>query len=121
MEEMKAFCGRSARVYRVLDRVYDYGRSREMRRIDRSVLLVGLRCDGGAHDGCDAACYLVWKEAWLDRVAGDERHPLEALLCRGDRAPIDATFAANAPNSRPLRSRVLRRTARLVRTRSSAN
>ena len=47
MEEMKAFCGRPARVYRVLDRLYDYGRSREMRQVERCVLLVGLRCDGG--------------------------------------------------------------------------
>jgi len=66
MEEMKAFCGRQARVYRVVDKIYDYGRSRELRRIERSVLLVGLRCDGSKHNGCDAACYMIWKEAWLE-------------------------------------------------------
>jgi len=92
MEEMKAFCGRAARVYRVLDRVYDYGRSREMRQIERCVLLGGLRCDGGGHDGCDAACYLVWKEAWLDPMASDERLThIEALPPRqSDGVPIEA-------------------------------
>ena len=66
MDEMVSFCGQSLRVYRVVDKVYDYGRSRLMRRLDDCVLLVGLRCDGGAHAGCEAACYLIWNSAWLD-------------------------------------------------------
>jgi hypothetical protein len=33
------------------------------------VLVAGLRCDGTAHDGCQARCYLLWKTAWLERVA----------------------------------------------------
>lgn len=66
MDEMAPFCGQSLRVYRVVDKIYDYGRSRLMRRLDDCVLLVGLRCDGGAHAGCEAACYLIWKSAWLD-------------------------------------------------------
>lgn len=66
MDEMLPFCGQSLRVYRVVDKIYDYGRSRLMRRLDHCVLLVGLRCDGGAHAGCEAACYLIWKAAWLD-------------------------------------------------------
>jgi hypothetical protein len=68
MDEMAAFCGKSARVYRVLDKIYDYGRSRRMRRLDDAVLLVGLRCDGAAHGNCQAACYLIWKCAWLEPI-----------------------------------------------------
>lgn len=67
MDEMAAFCGETARVYRVVDKIYDYGRSRRMRRLDDCVLLSGLRCDGGAHGGCEAACYLIWKANWLDK------------------------------------------------------
>lgn len=67
MDEMAAHCGRQFRVYRVLDKIYDYGRSRRMRRLDDCVLLVGLRCDGSAHGGCEAACYLIWKTHWLER------------------------------------------------------
>ena len=66
MEEMTPFCGKPMRVYRVVDKIYDYGRSRLMRRLDDSVLLVGLRCDGSGHAGCEAACYLIWKSAWLE-------------------------------------------------------
>jgi hypothetical protein len=69
MDEMAVFCGKSARVYRVLDKIYDYGRSRRMRRLDDAVLLVGLRCDGAAHGSCQAACYLIWKRAWLEPIA----------------------------------------------------
>jgi hypothetical protein len=35
-----------------------------------TVHLLGLRCDGAAHGGCQAACLLFWKEAWLMRVSG---------------------------------------------------
>jgi hypothetical protein len=91
MAEMRAFCGRPARVYRVLDKIYDYGRSRAMRPIDRCVLLVGLRCDGAAHAGCEAACYLVWKEAWLEPFEHDEPLALTPVLQESaDRPPIPA-------------------------------
>ena len=68
MEEMAAHCGQSARVFRVVDKIYDYGRSRTMRRLDDCVLLAGLRCDGSDHGGCEAACYLIWKTQWLETV-----------------------------------------------------
>ena len=67
MEEMAAFCGKPMRVYRVVDKIYDYGRSRLMRRLDDCVLLVGVRCDGSDHAGCEAACYVIWKSAWLHK------------------------------------------------------
>lgn len=84
MEEMAAYCGRSARVFRVVDKIYDYGRTRTMRRLDDCVLLVGLRCDGSDHGGCEAACYLIWKTRWLDAVepgaaAGLEHAPAASV------------------------------------------
>jgi hypothetical protein len=33
-----------------------------------AVHLEGLRCDGAAHGGCQAACLFFWKEAWLKPV-----------------------------------------------------
>ena len=65
MKEMVALCRQRARVFRCVDKVYDYGRSKTLRRLKKSVLLTGLRCDGSAHDGCEAACYLLWNERWL--------------------------------------------------------
>jgi hypothetical protein len=71
MREMERFCGRKLRVVRVVDKIYDYNRTRLMRHLDRCVLLSGLRCDGSDHGGCQAACYLLWRVEWL-------RHPGDA-------------------------------------------
>jgi len=68
MPEMAAFCGQQAWVFRGVDKIYDYGRSKRLRRLRNVVLLGGLRCDGSAHDGCHASCYLLWKRAWLRNV-----------------------------------------------------
>ena len=72
--EMAAFCGQRFRVYRRVDKIHDYRRTGKMRRLRNAVSLVGLRCDGSAHDACQARCCLIWKEAWLRRVApGEDR------------------------------------------------
>ena len=71
MDEMARFCGQEALVFRRVDKIYDYGRSKRLRRFERAVLLTGLRCDGSAHGGCQAACYLLWKEAWLKPATKD--------------------------------------------------
>lgn len=68
MVEMAAFCGRRFRVYRSVDKIYDYGRSKTLRRLKDVVLLGALRCDGGGHGGCQAGCHLLWKTAWLKTV-----------------------------------------------------
>ena len=81
MSEMVALCGRRARVFRCVDKIYDYGRSKTLRRLKKTVLLAGLRCDGGAHGGCEAACYLLWNQRWLQpasrRTAPHPEHPAE--------------------------------------------
>ena len=40
----------------------------ESRRLYDTVHLEGLRCTGQSHGGCQAQCFLFWKEAWLKRV-----------------------------------------------------
>ena len=74
MPEMARFCGRRIRVFRGVDKILDFGRSWRLRRLEDTVLLAGMRCDGGAHGGCQASCYLLWKTAWLKPV-GDETQP----------------------------------------------
>ena len=71
MPEMAGFCGQRARVFRCVDKIYDYGRSKALRRLKDVVLLGELRCDGSAHSDCQASCYLLWKKAWLKPVADD--------------------------------------------------
>jgi hypothetical protein len=68
--EMRRFCGRRAQIFRRVDKIYDYGRTKTLRRLDNVFLLTHLRCDGSAHDSCQAACYLMWKSDWLKRVDG---------------------------------------------------
>jgi hypothetical protein len=79
MKEMAAFCDQRFRVFRCVDKIFDYGRSARLRRIGNVVLLAALRCDGHAHGGCQASCFLLWKTAWLNRVR-DEVEPANATL-----------------------------------------
>jgi hypothetical protein len=75
MSEMARHCGRRFRIVRRADKTCVEGFP--LRRLERTVFLEGLRCDGSAHDGCQRSCLLFWKEAWLRpcdanvRPAGD--------------------------------------------------
>jgi hypothetical protein len=78
MPEMLACCGRRFRVAKVAHKSCDTIRTWRNRRMDDAVHLAdagdtdGLRCDGAAHDGCQAGCLLYWKEAWLRRAGGPD-------------------------------------------------
>jgi hypothetical protein len=70
MPEMVEFCGRR---FRVSKRVLKTCISGPVATIlafspDDVVLLEGLRCSGAAHDGCQKACTIFWREAWLRKV-----------------------------------------------------
>lgn len=79
MPEMLQFCGRQFTVYKVAHKLCDTMTRTGMRRMSRAVHLTGVRCDGQAHGGCQTACMLYWKEAWLKRVspAGETGPDLE--------------------------------------------
>ena len=66
MPEMLAFCARHFRVQARADRtvVEKLG----VRRMNDTVHLGELRCDGSAHDACSRRCLIFWKEAWLRRL-----------------------------------------------------
>jgi hypothetical protein len=66
MPEMLAYCGRTMSVFKRADKTCA-GRGKA-RRMEDAVHLIGVRCDGSAHDGCQAACLIYWKEAWLERA-----------------------------------------------------
>src|SRR2546423_6766427 len=70
MPEMVEFCGRRFRVAkRVVKTCYSGSISTMLGfRTDDVVLLDGLRCSGAAHDGCQKACMIFWREAWLRKV-----------------------------------------------------
>ena len=74
MPEMLRYCGKRFRVFKSAHKTCDtIERWFVMRRMSSAVLLEGLRCDGSAHDGCQAGCLFFWKGAWLKRISNDER------------------------------------------------
>jgi hypothetical protein len=109
MPEMLQYCGRRFQVFRTAHKTCDTICTSRSRRMTNTVHLAGLRCDGTAHGGCQAACLLFWKEAWLRRVPGphasapapaapaavpaDGRCTLESLT-RATRAPGSAEESA---------------------------
>ena len=104
MAEMAAFCGRTARVFRCVDKVYDYGRSKRLRRLRHVSLLAGLRCDGSAHGGCQASCYLMWNDRWLRRVdradASEARRPVPTPSPAPEIRAADAVSGNGTPPTR---------------------
>ena len=67
MPEMISLCGQRVRVFRCMHRLFDYRKTRRMRHMDGTVLLLDSVCDGADHGGCEAACHTIWKSAWLKR------------------------------------------------------
>ena len=72
MPEMVAFCGRRMTVHKVAHKVCNPMMRTGMRSMSCAVHLTGARCDGSAHGGCQTACSLYWKEAWLRRIPRDD-------------------------------------------------
>lgn len=69
MPEMLQHCGKRFRVFHRADKACDTIRRTGLnRRMTNTVYLKELRCNGEGHGGCQAACLIFWKEAWLKRV-----------------------------------------------------
>jgi hypothetical protein len=75
MPEMERLCGREARVHRRVDKIFDWITESGLRRMRDTVILEGLRCDGGYHERCQADCPILWKEAWLRRAPKKTERP----------------------------------------------
>ena len=90
MPEMARFVGQrftvAHRVEKICDTVTGSGPPRP-RRMRDTVFLEDLRCDGSAHGGCQAACRLYWKEAWLRPVEADSE---PAAVDGGKRGELEA-------------------------------
>lgn len=65
MPEMLAWCGRQVTVFKRIHKTCDLQYGTGGLHAGRFVTLVGARCDGAAHGGCEAACTLLWHEDWL--------------------------------------------------------
>jgi hypothetical protein len=92
MPEMLAFAGRElrvqARAHKTCDTINMTGTNRAL---DNTVHLVGARCDGSAHGGCQAGCLLFFREEWLQRPDGTPVLPSPA--------PVSDTRSGSAASS----------------------
>ena len=99
MPEMAQFCGQRFKVFRRVVKTCSSGTSSTMRafRGDDVVLLENLRCSGAAHDGCEKACMIFWREAWLHKVS-DATAP--QVPTPQDDAPLQARLKTSiGPNT----------------------
>lgn len=69
MPEMARHCGRRFQVVKSAHKTCDPTGETNLRRM-RDAVHLSTRCDGGAHDGCEARCLLFWKTAWLKPADG---------------------------------------------------
>ncbi len=92
MPEMLQFCGQRFPVGSVAHKTCETAkRTYKGRRLDATVHLGDLRCDGSAHGGCQAACRLFWRDEWLRPVDGSvkaARAPLPQLNVQCDEARL---------------------------------
>ena len=72
MPEMIQYCGRRFRVFKSAHKTADTSEFYTIRRMANAVHLENVRCDGAGHGGCQAACLVFWKEAWLKRLPSDQ-------------------------------------------------
>ena len=99
MPEMVAFSGRRFRVSRRVVKTCFSGPVSAMRgfRNNDVVTLDGIRCSGQAHDGCQKACMIFWRDAWLSKVEDGGIHT-HIVSCLGfESQVVDATYQAFAP------------------------
>jgi hypothetical protein len=75
MPEMFEFCGKRFTVFKRAHKTCDPPSGLKGRRMDSAVHLEGVRCTGEAHGGCQAACLMFWKNAWLKSANGPNPNP----------------------------------------------
>ena len=94
MPEMLKFCGRTLPVTQRADKTC--AGDGVVRRMHNTVHLQNVRCDGSAHDGCQAACLMFWKEAWLERIenggAQNGSVPVPSRLGEEEQSYVDGTL-----------------------------
>jgi hypothetical protein len=101
MPQMFQYCGQRFQVFKRAHKTCDWVYTVKSRWLPNGIHL-NLRCDGEAYGGCQAACLLYWKEAWLKRVDENGKSVEKASVL--DKAPcteedvISGTCITNGEN-----------------------
>jgi hypothetical protein len=98
MPEMTAYCEETFPVFKRADKTCDP--KMQLRRMENAVHLSNVRCDGAAHGGCQAACLVYWKEAWLERVQNGDA-PAAPELAPDAHAFVADTLVPETTNGAP--------------------
>ena len=70
MPQMFQYCGQKFKVYKRAHKTCDTVNQTGGRRLKDGVHL-DIRCSGEEYGGCQAACLIFWKEAWLKSISGN--------------------------------------------------
>ena len=90
MPEMLKYCGRTLPVTQRADTTC--AGAGVVRRMHNTVHLQKIRCDGSFHDGCQAACLMFWKEAWLERAESGAAGRSACRSTSDEQAFVDETL-----------------------------
>jgi hypothetical protein len=102
MPEMLRFAGRRFQVTAVAHKTCDTINRTGGRAVPRAVHLEDLRCDGSAHDGCQAACLIFWKTAWLRPADGPSAEPASTAASAADTGVLTANTATVRGDGTPI-------------------
>jgi hypothetical protein len=95
MPQMFQYCGRRFKVFQRAHKTCDtiaYNWDSPGRKLPGGIHL-NLRCDGKAYGGCQAACLIFWKEAWLKPAEGDAKTAVAAGAGCTEAGVLSATRA----------------------------
>ncbi|MFO1305253.1 MAG: hypothetical protein U1F54_16100 [Burkholderiales bacterium] len=97
MPQMFKYCGQRFRVYKRAHKTCDWLYTVKARRVRDGVHLE-TRCDGESYGGCQTACLIYWKEAWLMRVEGPHRSTPEDRPANPARVQAITLTTSKVPN-----------------------
>jgi len=75
MPQMLEQCGKRFQIHKRAHKTCDTVSGQYANRSVPNAVHLGLRCDGKAYGGCQAACLIFWKEVWLKPVDGPAVDP----------------------------------------------
>ena len=90
MPQMFRYCGQEFQVHKRAHKTCDTVSGRYDSRSLPGGIHLDLRCDGQAYEGCQAACLIYWKDAWLEPIGapsaakGDHMVPAPGPVAAGE-------------------------------------
>ena len=104
MPQMFRYCGQQFQVHKRAHKTCDTVSGKALGLSLTDGVHLDLRCDGNAYGGCQAACLVFWKEAWLkpaDQVGAGTSNGMPAASTTGRPRQGCTEAAVNASTRHP--------------------